>query len=334
MIFDTKTAETILGLIRQYDKIVISRHIRPDGDAVGSSHGLAGLIRLNFPEKQVRVVGDDHSEYVAFLGPDDEQPEDDFYRGALLIVLDTGSYDRISNEKKELAALTVKIDHHIVDVPYGDVALVDDTRSSTCELITAFWYHFRSELSIDSHTALCLYTGMVTDSGRFRFRDVSGETLRCAASLLDVGFDTEMLYSNLYIDDFSVMKFSSDMVRKVRFTPNGVAYIHVTRAMQEKYGLNNEEASNVISIMDSIRGSIIWLAFIDNMTPDKDGKMTTRVRLRSRFVTIKELASRYHGGGHAMASGATVYSARELRALLGDADALIKDYKETHDNWI
>lgn len=334
MLFDAKTAEEILGLIKQYEKIVISRHIRPDGDAVGSSHGLARIIRLTYPEKQVRVVGDDHSEYVAFLGPDDEQPDDEFYRGSLLIVLDTGSYDRISNSKKELAAVTVKIDHHIVDIPYGDVALVDDTRSSTCELITAFWNHFRGELKIDSHAALCLYTGMVTDSGRFRFRDVSGDTLRCAASLLDVGFDTERLYSNLYIDDYSVLKFHADMTGRIRFTEHGVAYIHVTRAMQEKYALSNEEASNIVSLLDSIRGSIIWLAFIDNTTPNEDGKWTTRVRLRSRFVTIKDLAASYHGGGHAMAAGATVYSPRELRALLADADELIADYKANNEGWL
>ena len=98
--------------------------------------------------------------------------------------------------------------------------------------------------------------------------------------------------------------------------------------MQEKFSLSREDASNVISFLDSIRGSIIWLAFIEN----DDG--TIRVRLRSRFVTVNELASKYHGGGHDCASGATIYSKKEMNSIISDADMLIKDYKSTHEGWL
>jgi phosphoesterase RecJ-like protein len=80
--------------------------------------------------------------------------------------------------------------------------------------------------------------------------------------------------------------------------------------------------------MDSIRGSLIWLAFIENQ--DK----TIRVRLRSRFVTINALAEKYHGGGHACASGATVYSKREMKALITDADTLLGEYKQNNEGWL
>lgn len=323
-----------LERIKEYEKIVICRHTRPDGDAVGASLGLAGILRLSFPEKEIRVVGEDHSDYVAFLGKEDEQPDDAFYAEALLIVLDSGAWDRVSNAKKDLAKEILKIDHHIVDVPYGDLCWVEPERSSTCEMIAAFRLAFAEELSMDADAALCLYTGMVTDSGRFRFRDVSGDTLRCAAALLDMGIDTETLYARLYMSDFSRMKLDAAMTQKIRFTPAGVAYIHITRKMQEKYGLSREEASNFISLLDCIKGCLIWMAFIDNMEPDANGKFTTRVRLRSRFLPIKELASQYRGGGHAMASGATVYNAREMRALISDADALLADYKSTHEGWL
>ena len=80
--------------------------------------------------------------------------------------------------------------------------------------------------------------------------------------------------------------------------------------------------------MDSIKGSLIWIAFIEA----EDG--TIRVRLRSRFVTISEVAERYGGGGHACASGATVHSRKEMKALLADADARLADYKESNEGWL
>ena len=79
--------------------------------------------------------------------------------------------------------------------------------------------------------------------------------------------------------------------------------------------------------MDSIKGSLIWIAFIET---DKD----IRVRLRSRFVTISDLAEKYRGGGHACAAGATLYSKKEMKELLREADALIKEYKENNEGWL
>ena len=76
--------------------------------------------------------------------------------------------------------------------------------------------------------------------------------------------------------------------------------------------------------------SLCWIAFIE--TGDEDHAI--RVRLRSRFATINHIAEKYHGGGHACASGATVYSQEEMQALLADADAHVKEYKETHEGWL
>ena len=114
----------------------------------------------------------------------------------------------------------------------------------------------------------------------------------------------------------------------MQITENGVAYLYVTKEMQEKFGLTQEEASATVSLMDSIKGSLIWLAFIDN----DDG--TIRVRLRSRFVTINCIGEKYRGGGHACAAGATVYSHEEMKALIADADERLKEYKETHEGWL
>jgi phosphoesterase RecJ-like protein len=195
-------------------------------------------------------------------------------------------------------------------------------------MLARFYAEFCDQLKLTKEAATFIYTGMVTDSGRFRFRSVSGDTMRAAAIMLEAGIDTDRLYTNLYIDDFDQLKFKSHVYNKMKITENGVAYIHVTEKMQEKFALTSERASASVSYLDSIRGSLIWLAFIDNA----DG--TIRVRLRSRFVTINDIAEKYRGGGHDCASGATLLKKGEIRKLLADADAKLKEYKENNEDWL
>lgn len=318
----------ILEKITAYEKIVISRHIRPDGDAIGSTHGLAALLKASFPGKDIRLISEDSSSYLAFLGPDDETPEDSFYEDALVIVIDCGTRDRVSNKKIGLGRELIKIDHHIDDKPYGDISWVEEERSSACEMIVDFYVTFRDRLVLTKEAALPLYAGMVTDSGRFRFPSVTGETLRLAGVLLDTGIDTETLFAHLNLEDYEQFKYAAYVYENMERTENGVAYLFVTLEMQKRFGLDREAASNTIGYLDSIKNYLIWLAFIDN------GDGSIRVRLRSRFITVQELATRYHGGGHDKAAGATVYSWEEAGALIREADAMLGEYKRTHEGWL
>ena len=316
--------QAILSAIESHDKVIISRHKRPDGDAVGSTMGLTALLRASFPEKRVFLDNEDYSEYVAFLGDEGPKPSEEDYKNALVIVVDTGTLDRISNPRAVSGDMLVKIDHHIDAKPYGDVSWVEDWRSSACEMIVDFFKTFEDRLTLDRTAATALYAGMVTDSGRFRYDGTGPDTLRLAAVLLERNIDLDRLYAHLYIDDYNVTIFNAKLTEQIRRTEHGVAWLYVDRATRIENGLSLEEASNVVSLMDSIRGSLIWLAFIEN---DDD---SIRVRLRSRFTEVESLARNYHGGGHAQASGATVYSEEEVRALIADADLMLKTYKQSH----
>ena len=326
MCYETKLA--IFNKIKEYNRIFLFRHIRMDGDCTGATKGLQAILAASFPEKEIYLLDNQKSGYLAFLGEDGEEAEDSFYEGALAIVLDTATPDRISSKKYELCREIIKIDHHINVNPYGDLLWVEEDASSCCQMITEFYDTFKDELTLTDDAALYLYTGMVTDSGRFRFRDVSGKTLRLASILLERGIDTDTLYAHLYLNDFDVLRFRAEVYRKMKITENGVAYIHVTETMQKIFNLSSEEASAVVSALDSIKGSLIWIAFIDN------GDKTIRVRLRSRFCTVNEIAEKYHGGGHAMASGATCYSRKEMNALLRDADAHLGEFKANNEGWL
>lgn len=320
--------KAVLEKIKQYDRIIISRHTRPDGDAIGSTKGLCESLRLSFPGKDIRVINDDYSEHLAFLGGEDAPVDDAFYASALAIVLDTATLDRVSNKKVSLAKEMVKIDHHIEVAPYGDISWVEDNRSSVCEMVADFIKTFDDELKCNKDVATLIFTGMVTDSGRFQFAETSGETLRLAGYLLDFGIDTATLYAHLYLEDFGFQKFKASVIDNMNITPNGVAYTYVSQEMQKQFALTGEQASCSVGFMDKIKGSLIWLAFIENT----DG--STRVRLRSRFVTVNQLAEKYHGGGHAFASGATVYSQEEMKALVDDADSLLGTYKSNNGGWL
>ena len=318
----------ILDKIKEYDKIMIFRHFRPDGDAIGSTKGFATILRNTYPEKKIYLQNADFSDYLAFLGGEDELLPDEEYADALGIVLDTGTTKRISNQKFSLCKELIKIDHHIPIENYGNYQWVEENRSSTCEMVAAFYDAFKDELKISTEAATYIYVGMVTDSGRFRFREVSGETMRLAGTMLEQNIDVDKIYANLYMKDFESFKFESYVYKKMKITPNGVAWIFITDEIKNKFGLTNEAASASVSYMDSIKNSLIWLAFIDN------GDGSIRVRLRSRFVTVSELAEQYEGGGHACAAGATVYSPAQMRQLIKQADKLLKEYKQTHEGWL
>ena len=320
--------QTILNKIEEYDSIIIFRHKRPDGDAVGSTNGLAAILRASYPNKEIHLASSDTSDFLAFLGTSEEVLDDEVYARSLGIVIDTATAARVSSTKLDLCREKVKIDHHIPVESYADYEWVEEERSSACEMIAYFYDTFKDKLTLTPEAATYIYTGMVTDSGRFRFRGVSGDTMRLAGLMLDQGIDTDIIYANLYLKDFDIFKFEAYAHKKMKITDGGVAYLYVDRAMQKKFALTSEEASASVSLMEKIRGSIIWLAFIDN----PDGSI--RVRLRSRFVTVSELAEKYHGGGHACASGATVYSKKEMRSLLADANALIKEYKANNEGWL
>ena len=320
--------QTILQKIKDYQRIIIFRHKRPDGDAVGSTMGLEGILKLSFPEKEIYLSNTDYAEYVGFLGEPRTKLDDALFEGALGIVLDTATKDRVSDQRFELCREVIKIDHHIPTVNYGDIQWIEEERSSTCEMVADFYNTFSDELKLDTRTATCIYTGMVTDSGRFRFRSVSGETMRLAGVILDKGVDTDVLYANLYMKNFEDFKFQSYIYKKMKISKSGVAYVYVDEKVRRRFGLSFENACACVSYMDSIKDSLIWLAFIKG----EDG--TIRVRLRSRFVTVSKLAEKYGGGGHACAAGASVKNAAEMKKLVAEADELLAKYKAENEGWL
>lgn len=317
----------IINKIEEFQKIIILRHIRPDGDCIGSSLGLKEIIKESFPSKEVKVFANDYAKDLNFLACEDENEDENYYKDALIIVVDTSLKERISNNNYDKGAYIIKIDHHPNVEPYGNINFVEEDRSSCCELIVKLVENSDNKLKLNNLACKLLYMGMVTDTGRFKY-SVTKETMQRAGKLLEADIDLEYLYANLYLKDFNMYKLQGEVYRKMKITKNGVAYIYITKEMQDKFGLTPNEASLVVGSLDSIKGSLIWVAFIDTL------ENTIRVRLRSRFLSIDDIATKYRGGGHSRASGATLLEKKEIKLLLKDCDTKLKKFKEENNEWL
>ena len=310
--------QAILQKIKEYDRIIITRHFRPDGDAIGSTKGLQAILKLTYPEKEIYLLNEDSSEYLAFLGGESEPIEDEKYADALCIVLDTGNVERISNKKYALCKELIKIDHHIDHTPYGDLSWVEEHRSSACEMVAAFYAEFAQELKIDKEAATYIYAGMVTDSGRFRYDSTNAQTFRMASFLMEQSFDVNEIYRNLYADSFESRKLKAMFTLKIQFTPRNVAYIYTTK--EEVQELNMEVFSisrGMVGTMADMKGVDIWVNFTETDTG-------VLCELRSSKFNINPIAVKYGGGGHAKASGANLKNKEEAMAMLQDLDAMME----------
>ena len=309
--------EKILKAITDHQVIVIHRHTNPDGDALGSQIGLKHIILANFPEKTVYTVGDGAGRYAFMADSVMDTVSDEVYDGALAIILDTSARKLISDDRYEKAALTVRMDHHLFCEKIAEIEVVDSECESCCGLITDFC--MACSLTLPAEAAVALYTGMITDSGRFRYDAVSARTFRAAAFLMQHPIDTNELYRNLYASDYEQMKLRAQFVLKIQFTQKNVAYIYTTLDEVKSYPTDLFGISRgMVSTMSDIKGVDIWV----NFTETERGVLC---ELRSSRFNINPIAVKYGGGGHAKASGATVRDREEALAMLADLDQMMEN---------
>lgn len=306
----------ILNKIKKYNTIIIHGHKRPDGDCYGSQFGLKDIIKTSFPEKKVYVVGQ-KSSYVDFIGEMDVI-KDETYKGALAIVVDTAIEDRISEPRYKLAKEIIKIDHHIPVDNYGNIRWVDTSFPACAQMISHFYNTYKKQLKMTLKGANALYTGLVTDTGRFRFRGVSLLTHQMAGMLIDLGVDVEYIDGKLGKTSLKMIALKGYVYSNFVET-KGFLYLKMTRDIIEKYDVTDEEAASVVGLLGGIEGFPVWGLFMEY-----PGEI--RIRLRSNGPFINKLANQYGGGGHAKASGARIENWEQLPKFIKDIEAVVKTY--------
>ena len=309
--------QTILEDIRKHDRIIIHRHEHPDGDAIGAQVGLKHLILDNFPEKQVYMVGDPAGRY-AFMDDStmDEIP-DSFYKGALAFVLDLSAHHLVADKRYTMAEKTIRIDHHISGPePFCDLELVDTSYESASGLIAQMAQDLG--LTIGTVAARSFYTGMVTDSGRFRYDSTSPRTMRLAAMLMERNIDCGTIFENLYSVDFEEVRIRAQFTARIQLTEHRVAYLYNDLALVNSLPLDTFSISRgMVSLMADLKGVEIWV----NFTETDQG--TVLCELRSSRHNINPIAVKYGGGGHKKASGATLPDRETAMAMLADLDEMM-----------
>ena len=312
--------EFILNKIKEYNKILIFGHVRPDGDCIGSQYGLQRIIKESYPDKEVLVSGET-SDYVGFIGKP-EMVDDSLFKGSLGICVDVANSDRISDQRFKNCDYVIKIDHHPNVEAFGDYVYVDDKAPACAQIITEFYLNNKNELKMTTEAAEELYVGIVTDTGRFKYDSTTSKTHIIAASLLDYGVNIGKIDNELSVETIDSLKLRGYCLNTFKVTEHGFAYIVMKRETIEKFGVSDEDAANQVTCISTIEGCPAWAMFIEY--PDQ-----IRIRLRSRGPIVNLLAEEYAGGGHPKAAGARLESWNDLDNFLSKADNLVLEYKKS-----
>ena len=310
----------ILKKIKEYNNIVVARHIGPDPDAVASEIALRDSIKLNFPKKNVYAVGVSVAKFKYFGELD--RIDDRNLDKPLLIILDVPNKVRIDGINYDLYDYVIRIDHHPNVEDIANLELVDENASSTCELIAGFIYDAR--LKINDIIAANLFLGIVADSDRFLLNYTTTNTFKIATYLIEnYNLDISKLYNKFYTRPINEVRFQSYITLNMTITENGFGYIKLDKKIMDEYNVDPSAASNMVNNFNFINELLCW-AFASY---DEKNEIY-KINIRSRGPIINDIAANYNGGGHIFASGARIKEEIDVNKLFSDLDNKTKEYKE------
>ncbi|WP_415425982.1 DHH family phosphoesterase [Staphylococcus borealis] len=297
----------IMNKIKEANTIIIHRHVRPDPDAYGSQLGLKLYLERKFPEKNIYATGEGEPS-LSFIGELDTV-EDNVYNDALVIVCDTANAPRIDDQRYANGQALIKIDHHPAIDQYGEINYVNTEASSTSEIIFDFITHFNDLSIIDEYVARVLYLGIVGDTGRFLFSNTSTHTMEVASQLLAFPFNHNAELNKMSEKDPKLMPFQGYILQHFELSDSHeYCQIRITNDVLKQFNIQPNEASQFVNTVADISGLKIWMFGVD------EGDQI-RCRIRSKGITINDIANQFGGGGHPNASGVSVYSWDEFEDL-------------------
>lgn len=300
----------LLELIENAKNIAITGHVSPDGDCTGSTLALYNYITENFEGKQVRVCLEKPSKKFSYMNGFDLISEDPFLQADLLVSLDASDRERLGSRGVMLdtAKESICIDHHVTNTKFAKLNIVEDFRSSTCELL----YTLLDYDKISVNTAVCLYTGIVHDSGVFRYQSTTRQTMEIAGALIDKGFDfTKIIDDTYFKKDFNATKLLGLVLTNAKLIFDGkCCYGLLDYDTWTSYIDDKKKMDGIIDNLRNIDGVEIALFMYET------AKDEHKVSLRSINTNVSSIAAALGGGGHMRAAGATVY---------GKADELLEN---------
>jgi phosphoesterase RecJ-like protein len=298
--------QAILQVFDQHQSFALSTHINPDGDALGSELALYSF--LKDLGKQVKIFNTDATPKIykflpfcdAILSP--KSLQDDFPE--ILVVVDAGMLKRIGEDLSRSLIphkAIVNIDHHATADYFGDYNLVETEASSTSEIIYRLIRHHGSP--VGKERALCLYTGIMFDTGCFRYSNSTPIAHRVAADLIQEGISVDEVYRFVYETvPVGTVHLLGEVLQTLGITPDGkIAWVYATQEMFRKTRTTREDVDrfiNHIRSIDSVEVAIL-------VSEQENGEVKASLRSKS-FVDVAEIAAEFEGGGHQRAAGCEI----------------------------
>ncbi len=285
-------------VLSEYQKIIITSHQRPDGDAVGSLLGLG--LALEHAGKEVQMVLQDGvpSSFHHLVGSErvKRKSESDF---EISIVLDCSDLERVGNVFQSDEVPTINIDHHITNLNYGEINLVYPQTPATAEILVGLIPALG--FTITPESAEALLTGVITDTLGFRTNNMTPNTLRVAAELMEMGCKLPDLYQKALLNrTYKSVRYWGAGINNLNLE-DGLLWTVLTLEDRKKIGYPGRDDADLINVMSSIREVDIALIFVEQANG------TVKISWRSHSgYDVSKIAFSFGGGGHKPASGAEI----------------------------
>ena len=306
----------IVNKIKEYDSIIIGRHIGVDPDALCSQLALRDAIRLTYPDKKVIAIGTGSSKFL-HLGKLDKLEK---LENALIIVTDTPDQKRVDSVDFSQGSYSIKIDHHPFIEKFCDLEVIEDDKSSACEIILNIIQS--TELQCNLEIAELLFMGIVSDSNRFLFTSCNADTFLSVSNLLkEYPMDLGKVYEKLYLRPLSEVRLEGYISMNMTVTPNKLGYVIINDDIINQFGVDSASAGNMINNFNYIKDVIVWVTVTEDVKNNQ-----YRISIRSRGPEVHKVAEKYGGGGHKYACGVKPKTMEEVQAFIEDLDKLLEEY--------
>ncbi|PRX49592.1 DHH family phosphoesterase [Salegentibacter salegens] len=326
----------ITAELSQAKNIVIVPHKGPDGDAIGSSLGLMHFLRDKGHKVNV-IAPNDYPRFLKWLPGNDDviiyekektNAENLINNADLVFALDFNHLDRSGDMQEILTAseaVFIMIDHHREPSDFANYTYSDAEMSSTCEMVYHFIEKLRAVPKITPEIATCLYVGIMTDTGSFRFSATSAETHRVIADLIDKGAVNHKIHNNVF-DTFNEdrLQLLGTALQNLRVKPQfKTAYISITQEELDKHNFQKGDTEGFVNYGLAIENVVFAVIFIENK---QEGIIKISFRSKGDFNVNEFARAHFEGGGHNNAAGGK--SELSMENTIAKFNTILPDYKE------
>lgn len=323
-------------LLKTPQNIVIIPHKNPDGDAIGSTLALWHYLNKK-QHKAVIVAPNDYPEFLKWMSGENEivkydsqreQAETLLKNANVIFTLDFNDLSRIGDMERSVAACEatfVMIDHHQQPSDYAKFVYSDTNMSSTCEMVYNFITFLGDEDSINAEMAACMYTGIMTDTGSFRFKATTSKTHRIIANLIDKGAENAAIHNALY-DTNSLSRIhllGCALKNLVVLEAYNTVYITINKEELQRYDFKKGDTEGFVNYGLSLKGIKFAIIFIENL---QEPYVKMSLRSKGNFSVNEFARAHFNGGGHTNAAGGR--SDDSMQATIARFTKILTAYKE------